>query len=223
MATMTAGIVMTRSTGGSAVTLTAPTVRPKTGDALDRGYARSRVLQNAFGRTPGMNDLITDRLVIRRMSAADAAFMLGLLNEPSWLRFIGDRGVRTLEDARNYILQGPVAMYERLGHGFCIVETRASGEAIGICGLAKRDYLDSADIGFALLPQHCGRGYAFEAAAAVLHHARTALGLKRVLATTRLDNMDSQKLLEKLGLRFERLIVHPDGDRGLKLYAVGGP
>lgn len=170
-----------------------------------------------------MKNLTTDRLVVRRMTVADAGFMLGLLNDASWLRFIGDRGVRTLDEARNYIQEGPVAMYDRLGYGFCIVETRASGEAIGICGLAKRDYLDSADIGFALLPQHCGLGYAHEAAAAVLRFATHELGLQRVVATTRVDNVASQKLLEKLGLRFERLIPHPDGDRELKLYATAEP
>lgn len=167
-----------------------------------------------------MRTLATDRLVIRRMSTADAEFMLALLNEPSWLRFIGDRGVRTLEDAENYIAQGPVAMYARHGYGFCIVESKASAAPIGICGLAKRDYLDHADIGFAFLPQHWGKGFAHEAAAAVLGYAQGELGMARVLATTRPDNVDSQKLLEKLGLRFERLIPHPDGDRELKLFGT---
>jgi RimJ/RimL family protein N-acetyltransferase len=127
--------------------------------------------------------------------------------------------VRTLEDARNYILQGPVAMVERLGYGFGVVEASASGEALGICGLAKRDYLDDADIGFAFMPQHCGQGYAYEAASAVLAYAHAELGMARVLATTRSYNSNSQKLLEKLGLRFERMIAHPDGDRELMLYA----
>lgn len=167
-----------------------------------------------------MRTLVTERLQIRRMSTADAGFMLTLLNDPSWLRFIGDRGVRTVEDAENYIRQGPVAMYASHGYGFCIVESRESARAIGICGLARREYLDSADLGFAFLPQYWGKGYAHEAAAAVLAYARTELGLKRVLATTRIDNTDSQKLLEKLGLRFERLIRHPDGDRELKLFVL---
>ncbi|MEJ5999837.1 GNAT family N-acetyltransferase [Paucibacter soli] len=165
--------------------------------------------------------LITARLRIRRMCLADAGFMLALLNEPTWLHFIGDRGVRTLEDARNYILQGPVAMVARLGYGFGVVESLASGEPLGICGLAKRDYLEHADLGFAFMPQHGGQGYAHEAAAAVLACARGELGMARVLATTRSYNHGSQKLLEKLGLRFERMIRHPDGDRELMLYAVG--
>ena len=157
------------------------------------------------------------------MSIADAGFILTLLNEPSWLRFIGDRGVRTIDDAKDYIIQGPVAMYASLGIGLCTVELKDSSCPVGICGLIKRDYLDAADIGFAFLPAHWGKGYAYEAAAAILNFAKADLGLKRILATTRPDNIASQKLLEKLGLRFERLIRHPDGDRDLRVYAIDDP
>ena len=169
---------------------------------------------------PAVVVLKTNRLIIRHMSVADSAFMLELLNDQSWLRFIGDRGVKTIEDAQNYILNGPVEMYARLGFGFYILEMKESGCLIGICGLAKREYLDEVDIGFALLPQHLGKNYAFEAANAVLDYAKNGLHLKRILATTRLDNDSSVKLLEKLGLRFEHMIMHPDGDRDLKLYAI---
>lgn len=168
-----------------------------------------------------MKTLQTERLQIRPMVAVqDAPFMLRLLNEPSWLRFIGDRGVRTLAQAQAYIEQGPVAMYASHGHGFCVVELRGQQQPLGICGLAQRDYLDSPDIGFAFLPEYCGQGYAFEAARAVLAHGQEALGLRRVLATTRAENLESQKLLGKLGLRFDRLIPHPDGSRELLLFAT---
>lgn len=153
------------------------------------------------------------------MMLADAPFMLGLLNEPSWLRFIGDRGVRTLEDARSYILSGPMGMYDRLGVGFCVVEARGSREPLGICGLAKRDFLDDIDLGFALLPRYWGHGYAHESASEVLRDAETRLKLRRIVATTRLDNIASQGLLERLGFQFERLIVRPDTGRTLRLYA----
>jgi RimJ/RimL family protein N-acetyltransferase len=164
--------------------------------------------------------LETDRLIIRRISTDDSGFMLGLLNEPSWLHFIGDRGVRTIEDAQSYILKGPIEMYARLGFGFYIAEMKEAECAIGICGLAKRDYLDDVDIGYALLPQHCGKGYAYESATAVLGYAKNELGLKRVVATTRPGNYSSAKLLEKLGLRFERTMKHPDGNRELELFAI---
>lgn len=167
-----------------------------------------------------MKILETTRLVLRHMSADDAPFMLMLLNDPSWLRYIGDRGVRNLDDARNYILNGALENYARLGFGFYLVELKESGTAIGMCGLAKRDYLDYADIGFAFLPQYCGKGYAFEAAAGVLAYAKLTLGLPHLLATTRLDNLNSIKLLERIGMRFEKVFVHPDGDRELKLFAI---
>ena len=111
-------------------------------------------------------------------------------------------------------------MYTSLGFGLCIVESKDSVCPMGICGLMRRDYLDAADIGFAFLPAYWGQGYAYEAAAAVLDFAKADLGLTRILATTRLDNVASQKLLEKLGLRFERLMRHPEGDRDLRVYAI---
>jgi len=175
--------------------------------------------------------LTTDRLRLRHMTVDDAAFMLRLLNEPSWLRFIGDRGVRTLADAQSYILNGPVEMVSRLGFGFYIVELKDPAEPVGpvgICGLAKRPYLADVDIGFAFLPEFWGQGYAFEAAAAVLDLAHTRLGLRRVLATVRPGNQSSIKLLEKLGLRYEKTMPHPLGDsaegaRELMLYAYEAP
>jgi len=167
-----------------------------------------------------MKILETTRLNLRYMSANDAPFMLILLNDPSWLRYIGDRGVRNLDHARSYILNGAVENYARLGFGFYLVELKESGTAIGMCGLAKRDYLDHADIGFAFLPAYCRQGYAFEAAAATLQYAQQQLHLPRILATTRVDNLASSKLLEKLGMRLDKIIMHPDGDRELKLYEI---
>jgi RimJ/RimL family protein N-acetyltransferase len=167
-----------------------------------------------------MKILETPRLILRQMTIDDAAFMLLLLNDPSWLRFIGDRGVRSLDDARNYILQGAMANYARFGYGFYLVELKDTARAIGMCGLAKRDYLEHADIGFAFLPAYCGQGYAFEAAAATLNYAQQQLQLPRIVATTRLDNLASSKLLEKLGMRLDKVFMHPDGDRELKLYEI---
>jgi RimJ/RimL family protein N-acetyltransferase len=167
-----------------------------------------------------MKVLETDRLVVRHMTVDDAGFMLRLLNEPSWLQFIGDRGVKTVEDARQYILHGPIEMVARLGFGFYVVSLKSDGQAVGICGLAKRDYLDDVDIGYALLPEYNGCGYAHEAAAAVLAYARSTLSLKRVAATTRSHNYPSAKLLAKLGLRLEKTIKHPEDGRELQLYAI---
>jgi RimJ/RimL family protein N-acetyltransferase len=163
--------------------------------------------------------LQTERLRMRRMAPGDAAFMLALLNDPAWHRFIGDRGIRTLEGARDYIVTGPMAMVARLGFGFDVVEREEDGCPIGVCGLAKRDFLDDVDIGYAFLPQYGGQGYAIEASRAVLAHAKE-LGLRRIVATVRPDNSASIRLLEKLGLRFERIIQAPDTARELQLFAM---
>jgi [ribosomal protein S5]-alanine N-acetyltransferase len=167
-----------------------------------------------------VNVLETERLILRRLAGEDAEFILGLVNEPSWLRFIGDKGVRTLDDARQYILQGPVASYERLGFGLYLAERKDDGVPIGICGLLKRDALNDVDIGFALLPEYWGRGYARESAAAVLAQARSAFGLPRVVAITTPDNDSSIRVLEKLGFRFERMMKLSEESPEVKLFAA---
>jgi ribosomal-protein-alanine N-acetyltransferase len=165
-----------------------------------------------------MTPLETDRLVLRELTLDDAPFILELVNDPAWLRFIGDRGVRTLLDARAYLLAGPIAMYRRLGFGLWLVALKADGLPIGICGLIKRDTLQHVDIGFAFLPAHRGRGYAYEAASACLSYGRHTLGLDRIVATTALDNDASGRLLERIGLRFERVIQPAPDSPDLKLY-----
>lgn len=152
-----------------------------------------------------MTVLETKRLFLRRFTVDDAQFTLTLLNEPSFLRYIGDKKVRNLEDARQYILNGPVASYERNGFGLYLVELRESNTPIGMCGLIKREELPDPDIGFAFLPDFWSKGFAFEAAAAVLRDAREGLRLEDLLAITSLDNEASIKLLQRLGFRFERL------------------
>jgi len=136
--------------------------------------------------------------------------MLGLLNEPSFLANIGDRGVRTLEQARHYVLNRAVASYERHGHGLYLVELRAESTPIGLCGLVKREYLADPDIGFAFLPRYWSQGYALEAAAAVMDYARGVLALSRIVAIVSPDNEASIRVLRKIGLEFHRMIDAPD-------------
>ncbi|TXK74526.1 GNAT family N-acetyltransferase [Paenibacillus sp. N3.4] len=155
-----------------------------------------------------MKVLETERLIIRHQTIEDAAFILELLNDPSWIQYIGDRGVRTIDDARDYILKGALDMYVRLGFGFYLTELKDGGTPIGICGLVKRDFLEDVDVGFAFLPRFWGKGYAFEAASAVIDYAQCVLGLKRIVAITSEDNHSSAKLLEKLGLQFEGMIPY---------------
>jgi len=164
-----------------------------------------------------MTVLETERLSLRKLTVDDAEFILTLLNDPAFLRYIGDKKVRNLDDARQYILNGPVASYERHGFGLNCVELRESQTPIGMCGLLKRDELPDPDIGFALLPDFCRKGFAFEAASAVLKEAQN---LPRILAITSLDNEASINLLQRLGFRFEKVVqLSPDGEQ-LRLFEL---
>ena len=164
--------------------------------------------------------LETDRLRLRCLSAVDdAAFILRLLNDESFLRYIGDRGVRTTEDAERYILDGPVDSYTQNGYGLYCVELAETGEATGICGLVKRPSLADPDIGFAFLPEFRARGLAFEAARAVLAHAHDELGFRRILAIVSPGNERSERLLLKLGMRYECRIRMNDEKTPLELFA----
>ena len=165
-----------------------------------------------------MTVLETERLVLRWQTEDDAAFIRELVNEPAWKRFIGDRQVHTLDDARAYIRRSATDLYARQGFGFYLVERKADGAPVGICGLIKRDYLEDVDVGYALLSRYRGQGYAREATAGVLAYAHEALGLGRILAVTDGDNHRSIRLLEQLGMTFERLVESPEVGE-LKLFA----
>jgi ribosomal-protein-alanine N-acetyltransferase len=163
--------------------------------------------------------LESERLTLRELTAGDAPFILELTNDPDWLRYIGDRGIRSVDDARDYIANGPAAMYAAHGHGLYGVARKGSETLIGMCGLLRRAWLEETDIGFAFLPAHRGSGYAHEAAAATLDHARRILGLPRVLAIVSPENAASIRLLEKLGMRFERRATPPGDSKEVLVYA----
>lgn len=155
-----------------------------------------------------MTDVLqTARLRLRHFERRDAAFILELLNEPSWVANIGERHVRDLAQAEAWIEEKLVAVYARLGFGFWAVERQEDGALLGMCGLIRRDTLPAADLGYAFVPRAWGRGYAREAAAACLHHARAALGLAEVLAITGPDNQASQRLLADLGFTLRETTV----------------
>jgi RimJ/RimL family protein N-acetyltransferase len=164
--------------------------------------------------------LETERLFLRPFSADDSEFILELVNEPSFIQNIGDRGVRSLEDARAYILNGPVASYAKNGFGLYLVVLKKTYESIGMCGLIKRDTLEDVDIGYAFLPKFWGKGYAVEAALSVKAYAKDVIGLKRIVAITDPANKGSIRVLEKIGLRFERMVRLSADDIELKLFGV---
>lgn len=170
-----------------------------------------------------MNVLQTARLNLRTMSLDDADFIVELLNDPSFLRFVGDKGVRTAGDARQYIVSGPMDSYARHGFGLWLVELRTSETPIGICGLLKRDTLSDVDIGFAVLPKYRSQGFAFESAAAVMDYGRNVLGLRRVVAIASDDNAGSIRVLEKIGMIFDRMIRLSDGEPEIRLLVSDAP
>lgn len=160
----------------------------------------------------------TERLLLTELSDDDAGFILGLVNEPSFLRYIGDRGVRTLDDARRYLREGPVASYGKHGYGLLRMGLKPDGLPIGMCGVLRRDTLPDPDLGFSMLPAHWSKGYACEAAAAVMRHARETARVGRVLAITNVDNDPSIRLLGKLGFRFDRLVRLGEDTTDLRLF-----
>ena len=162
----------------------------------------------------------TDRLILRPMTAEDAEFILELLNEPSFIRNIGDRKVRSVEDAQGYISNGPVASYARNGFGLYLVELKESHEAMGMCGLIRRNTLNDVDIGYAFLPRYWSKGYAFEAAMAMKQYAQDELGLNRLVAIVDPENLSSIRLLEKLGMKFERMVRLAGEEIELKLFSI---
>jgi RimJ/RimL family protein N-acetyltransferase len=166
----------------------------------------------------GVTLIETARLQLRELVPGDAPFILRLLNEDGFLQFIGDKGVRSLADARQYIAKGPIDSYRRFGFGLYLTSLREGGTPIGICGLVKRDTLADVDVGFAFLARHWSQGYASESAAAVLDYGRAVLGLKRIVAITALENRGSMAVLQRIGLRFERKIRLVEDGPELNLY-----
>lgn len=162
----------------------------------------------------------TERLILRRFTLDDAPFILKLLNDKGWLQFIGDKGIRTLEDAKNYLSTGPLDMYEKFGYGLYLVERKEDHTPIGMCGLIKRITLEDVDIGFAILSEYQSMGYTHEAASAILTYGNQHLGMNRIVAITTVNNTVSSALLEKLGMTYERNLTLPHQAEELKYFAI---
>ena len=167
-----------------------------------------------------MTVIATERLDVCYLTVEDAPFILRLVNTPEWIQYIGDRNVHTNDDAIQYIVNGPVKSYETHGFGLFLVKLKNDRTPVGICGLIKRDSLEDVDIGFAYLPEHMGKGYAFEAASATLRYGIGQLKLPRIVAITVTANQRSIKLLEKLGMAFDKMVPSP-GEDDLMLFAIG--
>jgi RimJ/RimL family protein N-acetyltransferase len=164
--------------------------------------------------------LETERLLLRQLTTDDAQFIFELLNDPSFIRNIGDRHIRTLDDACSYIVNGPVKSYEKNGFGLYLIVLKETNESIGICGLIRREGLEDVDIGYALLPTFWAKGYAVEAARATKAYAKDEIGLKRIVAIVDPANEGSIRVLEKIGLCYEKMIRLSADDIELKLFGA---
>lgn len=164
--------------------------------------------------------LQTEHLKMRRLNLDDAGLMLAIWNDPGFIRNVADRGIRTVEQAQEAMEKGAMHLYETYGYGPYRVALRDCDTAIGLCGLFRRDSLDDPDIGYAILPDHRGKGIAYEASAAVIEHARSDLALKRLIALISPNNSASIGLIRKLGLEFERMHRMPDDDDEVCIYAM---
>lgn len=160
----------------------------------------------------------TSRLELTEICETDASFILELFNTPSWLKYIGDRNLRTEEDAKNYIINRLIPSYKLFGFGFYLTRLKEKNVSIGICGIVKRDFLEHVDIGFAFLPQHEGKGFGFESASAIMDYAKNKLNIKTIAGITNSDNKSSIALLEKLGLRFNKMIILPNETEKIMLF-----
>jgi len=162
----------------------------------------------------------TPRLILCHHREDDAPFILELLNDDAFIRYIGDKGVRTLSDAMNYLRSGPMDSYKRHGFGLFLALLREDSSRIGICGLLQRDELDDPDVGFAFLPRYRSNGYASESATAVVEWGQTKLGMRRIVAITSTENHDSIRLLQKIGMTFEGLVQLGDNQSKANLYGI---
>ena len=167
-----------------------------------------------------MEILETERLLLRPLTLDDSDFILELLNTEGWIKYIGDRNIKTNEQARNYLENGPLKSYQTNGFGLSLVQLKTNNKSIGMCGLIKRDYLDHVDIGFAFLPDYTGMGYAYEVAKRTIQYAINELQKENILAITLPENSSSIKLLEKIGFKYDKNFITEDTREELSLYSI---
>ncbi len=164
--------------------------------------------------------IATERLLLRPFTLENSDFILELLNTEGWIKYIGDRNVKTTEQAREYLENGPLKSYQTNGFGLSLVQLKANNKPIGMCGLIKRDYLDHPDIGFAFLPNYTGKGYAYEVAKGTIQYAMNELQKENILAITLPENSSSIRLLVKLGFKYDKNFITKDTNEELLLYSL---
>lgn len=164
--------------------------------------------------------LQTQNLILVKLRKVDASFILELVNSPGWLQYIGDRNVHSILDAEQYLQNGILKCYKEYGFGFWLVKDIIKNQKLGICGITKRESLDFPDIGFAFLPKYQSMGYGYEAAIATLKHVKENLRLERIVAIANVENVASNTLLIKIGMKFEKVILNSEENRELNFYSI---
>ena len=167
-----------------------------------------------------MQTIETERLTLRPFTLDDSKFILELLNTGGWIKYIGDRKIRTIEQAIDYLEKGPLKSYRENGFGLGLVQLKTNRESVGMCGLLKRDYLDHPDLGFAFLPEHTGKGYAYEIAKRTVDDGLNGLHLERILAISLPENFSSVRLLGKIGFSYIKNFITDDTKEELSLYSI---
>ena len=167
-----------------------------------------------------MKILETERLVLRQLTEADAAFFMKLANTPSWLKYIGDRNIKSIEASKKYLRDGSIKSYKERGFGFYMVELQENNDLLGVCGLIKRDTLEDVDIGFAFMPEAEGKGFGYESAYSVLNYAKNKLKINRIIAITVPENERSIGLIKKIGLTYEKMVKLEDDGEDLMQFGI---
>lgn len=166
------------------------------------------------------NIIETERLLLKPMSTDDSQLIFELYNSPNFIRFIGDRNIKTVDDAENYIKNKFLPQIEKLGYGNYLISRKEDGKKIGSVGIFERDGLDVHDIGFSFLPEFEGKGYGYESASKLMEVGFKEFGLKKISAITTKENISSQKLIEKLGLKFQKMVSLPNDEEELRYYEI---
>ena len=164
--------------------------------------------------------LQTQNLILVKLRKVDAPFILELVNSPGWLKYIGDRNVHSILEAEQYLQNGILKCYKEYGFGFWLVKDVIKNQKLGICGITKRESLDFPDIGFAFLPKYQSMGYGYEAAEATLKYVQENLRLEKIVAIANLENVASNTLLKKIGMRFEKVIYSQEANKELNFYSI---
>ncbi|CAV26369.1 GNAT family N-acetyltransferase [Vibrio atlanticus] len=167
-----------------------------------------------------MQAVETARLRLRMITPQDAAFIQRLYSSEDFLRYVGDKEITDAGKAVEYIENNILKMHQEKDVCLLVVEIKDSSTPIGVCGLIKRDTLESHDIGYGFVPEVYGQGFGLEAAQVIIEQAKHNADIDHLVAITTSDNIRSIALLTKLGFVFERVEEAINESVNLNLYGL---